>query len=403
MAKRARNGAGSIRPRRLANGDTVYDAAVSVKDPITGKSERLFKRGLEDHDAAVEWIKTQQAAKKRPTKGMTLNDLAEMFWSAETAKSTTIAHWRKWYEKDIAPYLGAMNVSEILPMHIDQWVLKIRGVKHKGKPRVPTTLVNRVTVLSAVLDYGVVNRLLEADWTKVSGGVRKLREEANNYDADRKTTPKERWTVAQFLDFLKMETEPSFRALWCFMAATGVRRGTALGLKWSDVDFERKRIVAATNRTITPEGVVEVTQKGGRRIVIHMDELLEEVLLEQKARQEKAKAEGPWEDHDVVFDRPILKKSLKGKVFVPGIPMNPGNVTERFSRLGRNAELPPASPHDLRHMWATLASDMGASRDTVGDVLGQRSSAVVEIYDHSEGEKKAIASEMAKLLLGKAA
>src|SRR5690606_34931858 len=120
---------------------------------------------------------------------------------------------------------------------------------------------------------------------------------------------------------------------------------------------------------------VEVTQKAGRRIVIHMDELLEEVLLEQKARQEKAKAEGPWEDHDVVFDRPILKRSLNGREFVPGIPMNPSSVTERFRRHARYAKLPPASPHDLRHMWGTLARDMGASRDTVGDALGQRSKA----------------------------
>ncbi|TDB90947.1 hypothetical protein E1264_03840 [Actinomadura sp. KC216] len=400
MGKRARNGAGSIRPRTLANGEIVYDAAVSIKDPFTKKSERLWKRGLKDHKAAVEWIKAQQAAKKRPTKSMTLNKLAEMFWAAETVKSTTSSHWKTWYKRDIEPYLGGMALDEILPLHVDQWVLKIRAIKYKGEPRVPTTLVNRVTVLSAIMDYGVVNHLLDADWTKVSGGVRKLREEALHYDADRKTTPKERWTVEQFLDFLKMETEPSFRALWCFMAATGVRRGTALGLKWSDIDFEKHRIVASTNRTITPEGVVEVSQKGGRRIVLHMDDLLEEILLGQKERQEKAKAEGPWEETGVVFDRPILKKSVKGRVFLPGIPMDPGNVTERFRRLGRYAELPPASPHDLRHMWATIASDLGASRDTVGDALGQRSRAVVEIYDHSEEEKKAIAAEMAKLLLG---
>ena len=399
MAKRARNGAGSIRPRQLASGDTVYDAAVSIKDPLTGKSERLFKRGLESHEAAVEWIKTQQAARRRPAKGMTLDDLAEMFWAAETTKSTTASHWKSWYERDIKPYLGSMDLSEILPMHIDQWVLKIRGVLYKGQPRVPTTLVNRVSVLSAILNYGVVNRLIEANWTESSGGVRKLREDAANYDADRRATPKERWTPDDFLTFLEMETEPSYRALWCFMAATGARRGTALGLKWSDVDFERKRIVTTANRTVQPDGVVEVTQKAGRRIVIHMDELLEEVLLEQKARQEKAKAEGPWEDHDVVFDRPILKRSLNGREFVPGIPMNPSSVTERFRRHARYAKLPPASPHDLRHMWGTLARDMGASRDTVGDALGQRSKAVVEIYDHSEVEKKEVASQVAKRLL----
>lgn len=398
MAK-ARNGEGTIKPRKLADGRTVYDAWCSVKDPLTGKSGRKSKRGHPSEAAAVEWIQSQRAAARRTPASMTLDDLAEMFWAAETVKGTTASHWRSWYALDIQHYLGSMPVAGILPMHLDQWVLKIRAKLHKGKPRAPTTLVNRVTVLSAILDYGVVNRFIDADWTKASGGIRKLREDAQNFTADKRAEGKELWTVQQFLDFLEQETEPSYRALWCFLAATGARRGTALGLRWSDVNFERKRIVALTNRTVTPDGVMETTQKGGRRIIIHLDELLEGVLLSQRERQEKDKARGPWEDHDVVFDRPILKKSLNGKVFSPGIPMNPGTVTERFSRLARNAGLPPASPHDLRHLWGTMAKNLGATRDAVADQLGHRSVLVTNLYDHSEEESRELAASMARVML----
>lgn len=393
MGKRARNGAGSIRPRQLSNGDTVYDAAVSVKDPMTGLSDRLFKRGFTSHDDAVEWIRTQQASKVRQSKGMTLDDLAELLWASGSLKETTQAHWVSWYNYDIKDYLGSMPVSEILPMHIDKWVGKLRT----KKVRKATTLVNRVTVLSAILNYGVINRRIEADWTKSSPAVQRLRKDASNEEVE----DKEVWTPEQFKEFLSFEPEASYKAMWCFIAATGVRRGIACGLRWANVDFEKNLLILGVNRTVTPQGtVVETTPKGGRKQKLVMDPLLKQILLEQRERQERKKKEGPWEDHDVVFDRPILTTGYGGKVFVPGCPMDPKAVTERFRRLVGYAGLPPASPHDLRHMWATLASDAGASRDVVADRLGHRSKSTTRIYDHSTTEQQMVAEQLSKALLG---
>lgn len=393
MAKRARNGAGNIRPRKLANGDTVYDAAVSVKDPMTGKSVRLYKRGFSSHADASEWVRTQQASRLRRSDGMTLDDLARLYWESGGIKETTKDHWISWYKADIQEYLGQVPVSEILPMHIDSWVGKIRAKKQ----RKASTLVNRVTVLSNILNYGVINRLVEADWTKSSPAVRRLRTEASNQEVEEK----EIWTPEQFQEFLTFEPEPSYKALWCFFAATGTRRGTACGLRWPYVDFDKDIITLGVNRTVTPQGVVETTPKGGRKQKLVMDDLLRQVLEGQKERQERLKAEGPWEDHGVVFDRPLLTTGYKGKVFVPGRPMEPKAVTERFRRLVEYAGLPPASPHDLRHMWATLARDSGASRDAVADQLGHSSKAVIKaFYDHSDVEARNLASLMSKTLLG---
>jgi integrase len=395
VAKRARNGQGSISSRTLADGTVVWDAKVSVKDPVTQQTSRPSVKGLPSETDAVEWVQTQRAAKTRNVKAMTLDDLAEMFWQAETVKVSTLSYWKADYARDIKPYLGAMPISDILPLHIDTWVAKIRAKEVKGKRRKAASLIKYKTVLAAILEYGVTNRFLDANWVDASPAAKKLSNDAANEEVGEK----EVWTVQQFLDFLEMEPEPSYKAMWCFMAATGVRRGTACGLQWSEVNFDKGVILAGTNYVPSPEGNMFVTQKGGRKIKIRMDETLANVLLTQQDRQEKAKAEGPWEDHGVVFDRPLLTSRYKGEVFVPGRPMDPKSVTERFSRIARYAENPPASPHGLRHMWATLARDAGASRDAVGDILGHKSKAVTKLYDHSEKEQTELASNMAKLVI----
>lgn len=393
MAGRKRsNGEGSIVPRKLKNGKTVYDAWASVRDPVTGRTKRVPKRGLETHDDAVEWIQQQRTAATRPVaNGMKLDDLADAYWHSGAVETTTMASWKQRYKAEIQPYLGQVGLGDLLPLHIDTWVGKMRSKVVRGKPRKATSLLNYVTTLSAILDYGVVNKLIDADWTQVSPSVRRLRDDAARTEPEEKSP----WTADDFFSFLKMESEPSYKAMWLLMAATGVRRGHACGVQWTEVDFEKKRIVFATNRVDTPEGVKTTIAKAGRRIVVPMDDALAEILREQRRRQI---AEG-LEDCPYVFDRPQLYKTYKQRELKAGEPMDPNGVTARFRRLRQRAGLPSGSPHTLRHLWATVARELGASRDAVADVLGNSSKVVAAVYDHSDTEQRELASKMAGTML----
>jgi integrase len=390
----------------------VYDASVMVTDPVTGKKDRPTKRGLASETEAVEWVQTQRASRLRRVKGMTLNDLAAIFWGSGSVEISTVPSWERMYETDIKPYLGGIPITDLLPMHIDVWVGKIREKPslRTGAIRKPNSLVNYLTVLSSLLEYAVLNRFIDANWTKSSPAAMRLRKDATNYEPEEKSP----WTVENFMDFLKVEDEPSFKSMWCLMAATGVRRGHACGVRWEEVEWERSRIVFGTNRVYSAGQVKTTIAKGGRRIILPMDDALADILRAQKKRQEEEGIQcspGPdgvsslcptKDPHPCcyVFDRPVIHKTWNGKPVPKGQPMDPSGVTARFKRLVKRAKLPSGSPHTLRHTWATLARDAGATREAVADVLGHGSSIVTRTYDHSDKQGRELAGSMAKLVLG---
>lgn len=381
MAKaKARDGQGSIRKRLLKDKTVVWDASVSLRDPVTGETTRPSKRGLPSEKAAIEWVAAQKAAKTRQSRGRVVNDLAEMYWAAEAQKATTTSHYRYLYGKHIEEYLGSVPLEDLRPAHIDAWIIKIRPGKS------PNYVSGIIATLSSILKYGVANRFIEANWVEASAGVLRTKKEVKNHRPRKKVL----WTLENFRDFLKAEQYVHYRTMWCYIAATGVRRGAACGLLWDEVDFEEGLISSNTTLVHTPDGRMESTQKSGSPIDIYMDPLLQGVLLEQKDRQKEEGINCP-----IVFDRPVLQRTQ-----VPGSPMNPSQVYNHFVTTAKRAGCPHGTPHGLRHLWVTLARDAGASREAVGDFVGHSSTVVTEVYDHSEVEKRALASAMAKLLLG---
>jgi integrase len=80
--------------------------------------------------------------------------------------------------------------------------------------------------------------------------------------------------------------EDSLHSLWHLLAMTGMRRGEALGPRWSDVDLENARL--SVRRALVPSGrdvvVSEPKTAKGRR-VIALDPATVEVLTAQAQRQ----------------------------------------------------------------------------------------------------------------------
>jgi integrase len=117
------------------------------------------------------------------------------------------------------------------------------------------------------------------------------------------------WDAATLRDFLTVSATLGDRlhALWVLLATTGMRRGEALGLRWSDVDLDaaRLRVVQTMIQIGNKVTISEPKTARGRR-PIALDAGTVAVLREHRRRAlEDRMLVGPdFEDRGLVFHHP---------------------------------------------------------------------------------------------------
>jgi integrase len=170
---------------------------------------------------------------------------------------------------------------------------------------------------------------------------------------------------------------------------TGMRRGEAIGLRWSDVDLEAGRI--AVRRALVPNGrevvVSEPKTVKGRR-VIALDPGTVEVLKGQAARQ--LGEQGAWDEASLETDLVFTQEN--------GAALDPETVTRYFRQAVKKSMLPTIRLHDLRHTHATLALQAGIHPKVVSERLGHATiSITLDTYSHAI---PAMQEEAAALIAG---
>jgi integrase len=197
------------------------------------------------------------------------------------------------------------------------------------------------------------------------------------------------WSAEQLKAFLESVKEDRLHALWHVIAFTGMRRGEALGLRWSDVDLENgrlsvRRALIPTNREVV---VSEPKTAKGRR-VIALDPATVEVLKSQAARQldEQDEWEGLWTDSGLVFTAE------------DGSALDPESISRWWRLAVKTSMLPKIRLHDLRHTHATLALQAGIHPKVVSERLGHATvSITLDTYSHAI---PAMQEEAAALIAG---
>ena len=175
--------------------------------------------------------------------------------------------------------------------------------------------------------------------------------------------------------------------------ATGLRRGEACGLKWSDINWHKRTIHVQ-------RGVVKLSHQesitkdpkttSGDRIVylsMEMCQLLKAWRKECEWDRQQTADETVSED-DYLFRQPN------------GKPMNPSTFTFRFKKILKQNGLPSElNLHSLRHTNASLLIAQGVDVRTVASLLGHaQASTTLDIYAHAFDKNKRKAQEK----LGKA-
>ena len=188
---------------------------------------------------------------------------------------------------------------------------------------------------------------------------------------------------------------PIVLAVYC-----GLRRSEALGLSWSNIDFENDKIfigqkVLEVVRNGKMEQVVsdEMKTESSRRSFKMIPEV-KEILLAHKERQEPYRKQ---------FRRAYCKKYLDMVCVNPlGELIKPSYITSHFPKLLKQYGMRDIRFHDLRHTCASLLVSLDVNMKVIQKYLGHSNmSTTMDTYGHLDDSAKVELGETMASLLGK--
>ncbi len=191
--------------------------------------------------------------------------------------------------------------------------------------------------------------------------------------------------VRKILERLEKQNDQRLSCLIRVLAATGMRRGEAVALRWSDISFE-EHLITVDEAAITAKGSLIVkspkTQASVRTIAL--DQTTMEKLQELQRRQfEFAGTVG----------LSLSEESFAFSYFPDGsVPPHPDTVSHRFKKAADACGISDIHLHSLRHFQATVIDPLISERQKQAR-LGWSSSHMARHYTDPITEEDRRAAE----------
>ncbi|MCM1945224.1 site-specific integrase [Streptomyces sp. G2] len=371
--KRNPNGAGTITQRK----DGRFQAAVYVLQP-DGTRARKFAYGKTWAECDVKRRALLDAVDNGvpvPTRSAKLSEWLP-YWLDNVVKPRRKLSTYDKYEAHVRLYLVPGIGSKRLES------LSVADVR-----RFLVQLEKKTTAATAKESHRVLRTALTAACREelISRNVASLVEPPRP-----KTRELSPWSLDETLDFLAASRRDPLYAVFVLAIAMGLRRGELVGLRWGDVDLD-KRVLYVRQQTQRRRGVLyDDDPKGRRRRTVPLPAICVAPLRWHRMRQndQRAKAGERWEEGGYVFTT------------ASGRPVEPRNVYRSFTRVAASAGLRVIRLHDARHGTATLLTAAGVPPRVVMEILGHSQiSITMDVYTHvvQDTQREAI-SHMDRLL-----
>lgn len=355
MASRRRGiGEGSVRERRPGQ----WEARVTVGFDVSGRQVRRSLYGKNRADVVAkmnEALRGLTVGVSPASDRQTVGDFLSSWIDGETSiRPTTARRYRGLIEHQLIPLLGRVKLAQLTPQQVS---LAMRRAAASGLA--PRTVNHARAVLRSALTDA-------QRWGTIARNAAALAEPLEvPQTRQAPVRPEEARAILDAFRGTDLEAVVG-TALYL-----GMRQGEILGLRWRDVDLERRvlRVTGALQRVPLNERqdpdvrstLVEPKTKRSRRSLRIPAPLVDLLAMQrQRQREDRLRLGAAWTESisGLVFTRPT------------GYPMEPTGVTHRFEEGLRRAGLPVRRFHDLRHAAATLMLASGTELKVVSAVLG---------------------------------
>ena len=343
-------------------------------DPKTGKEIRPVVYGKSEREA---WRKLDQII-ARHENGQALKDSKIKFgdwlalWLENHVKvRSRLTTWEnyKWVaDTHIIPEVGTVPIKNLRPHHLQELYRQKfesgRGDKKGGLSARTIQLIHRIC--HAALEQAVREDLIIKNVARVVSLPKRQRKEIR---------PMTEEQVKIFLQANK--DEPMFAAFF-LLVSTGMRRGEVLGLRWSDLDLDKKTVYVQRSwvKSQTQSAKFSEPKTAMSRRVIPLTAEAVEVLLRHLDKQNIIKKENADEDKKYIDQDLVFCRS-------DGDPLYPGTLNTYLGKALKKAGLPKFRMHDIRHTFASLMIARGVPIKVVQELLGHTTiQMTLDTYTH---------------------
>ena len=333
-----------------------------------GKRRRKYLYGKTREEAAkalARALAQQQQGRPFADERLTVEQFLQTWLEAKRGalRESTWRRYRELIQVHVNPNIGRRKLARLTPDQLQRLYTDLQGIRSAG------TVLKVHRMLHSAFGLAVRWGAVPRNVTELVVAPVRPRHEFETFSAD------------QARMFLKAASSDRLATLYVVAITTGMREGELLGLRWRDVDLERR----------TLHLVRRLKNRTSRRAV-QLPELAAVALVKHRQLQagERHRRADRWEDHDLVFPNTV------------GKPMNPSNLLQRhFYPLLERAGLPRIRFHDLRHSCATLLLGEGVHPKIVSELLGHSQIGItLDLYSHVTATMHAGAAEAMGRLLG---
>ena len=277
---------------------------------------------------------------------------------------------REWYQmhvrQNINPFIGNHRVKNVTPVVIAKLY---KDLQSNGKSDFIRSGVHRT--LNRAFNWGREMNIIA--WNNPLETIKQPK------IAKREKECLSAEEVVRFIDASK-SVAPELTNLFIVMVLTGIRKGEAFGLRWSDVDFKGAAI--HIRQQLLKDGlnpVFAATKTSGSNRVIDLSDAALKALHDEKQQQEKYRAQNPdYRDYGLVFCQ------------ADGGPLPHKPTYKKLHACRKAASIEKSfSYHALRHTFVTLSLENGTPIKAVSEISGhQQTSTTLNMYAHAARESR---------------
>jgi integrase len=282
----------------------------------------------------------------------------------DSIRPNTIRNYRERFEHNIKGCIGSMLLSEVKPMHC-QHVLN----QMKDSYKTSTIYQTRITLYCMFADAVENDVVFKNPVTK-----------AVKYNIGEEPKAVRALTVEEQRKFLEVAKGSSNYNQYAFILQTGLRTGEMIGLKWSDIDWEKRVMHIQRSmeyrHSVGEWRIGEPKSKSGYRDVPLTEEAIS-ILKRQREKLKKAK---------------VVNMRFTEFVFLcrKGEPTKNSAYDTTLFKLCDKAGIPRFSMHVLRHTMATRCIEGGMRPKTLQVILGHSNIGItMNLYVHVTEDERA--------------